>query len=236
MSEVKGDVYSFYAFLQLYRYLGHVDRNYNLRTVAKVLYDTTQVIKEDTSLFVTWKRKSSGSGGDIDEDGDDDGYTLRGCIGTFAKLPIEAGIQRYSLIAALEDSRFPPIKDKELTQLKCSCNILRHFERIYVSGESDGDINNWDIGKNGIELLFKHPRTGKACSATFLPDVMVEQGWDKKTTFLHLIQKAGCHSNAEEILDNYQKYFLEVIKYEGKKSEIDYDDFKIAFDELEAKA
>ncbi|KAL3231032.1 Uncharacterized protein RNJ44_00671 [Nakaseomyces bracarensis] len=233
MAENKADLYAFYAFLQLYRYLGHVDRNYNLRTVAEVLYGTSQVIKEDTSLFITWKRKGSDSELDKEED---DGYTLRGCIGTFAKLPIEAGIQRYSLVAALEDSRFPPTKDEELTSLKCSCNILRHFERIYVNGETGGDINNWEIGKNGIELLFRHPRSGKVCSATFLPDVMVEQKWDKKTTFLNLIQKAGCYHDAEEILENYSKYFIEVIKYEGKKSDIDYEGFKRSFDMLESKA
>lgn len=211
--------------------MGHVQRDYSLRQVAEALYDTTLIIKEDTSLFITWKRLDSQKTS-IDSD-DDDGYALRGCIGTFAKLPIEAGIQRYSLIAALEDSRFTPISERELKTLKCSCNILRHFEKIYSSGDDHGDIDNWEIGKNGIELLFKHPKSGKTCSATFLPDVMVEQGWDKKETFLNLIQKAGCWNEAGQILNDYEKYFLEVIKYEGKKSEITYDAFISGFEKLE---
>ena len=50
-------------------------------------------------LFVTWLK-----------DGD-----LRGCIGTFAEdCKLGATLQRYSLIAALQDTRFPPIETSEL--------------------------------------------------------------------------------------------------------------------------
>lgn len=50
-------------------------------------------------LFVTWHKNGS----------------LRGCIGTFDDSePLGQTLMEYSLIAAVEDDRFPPISAKEL--------------------------------------------------------------------------------------------------------------------------
>lgn len=217
-SEMISSPYAFYAFYCLYKYFATREvSHHSLREISRRLYPSMDVnLEEKVSLFITWKKK-----GKMSKE-----YQLRGCIGTFSKLPVAKGIERYSLIAALEDSRFPPISNKELKHLKCSCNILRNFKTIYKEGIKNKDIFNWELGTHGIELRFKDPKTSKACSATFLPDVMTEQGWDKTDTFRNLIEKSGCWSDVQEIMDHYDDYFIEVIRYEGNKSNISYEDFK----------
>ena len=134
-------------------------------------------------------------------------------------------------MAALQDNRFPPISKKELQLLKCSCNILQNFTTIYEG--SKGDINDWEIGLHGIELFFKDPGSGITLSATFLPEVMSEQNWDKEETFLNLIYKAGVSSHLQEVLDHYEQYFVQVIRYEGNKSAITYEQFESQLEKLE---
>lgn len=221
-SELTGSSpYAFYAFHQLYNHLNGNDKLQSPNStktflkICQTLYpDYKASPTEKASLFITWNKKSKKN----------DTYGLRGCIGTFAKPTLVHGIEKYSLIAALEDSRFPPISKSELKLLKCSCNILQNFTTIY--GKSKGDIYNWEIGLHGIELLFKDPSSGITLSATFLPEVMSEHNWDKEETFLNLIYKAGVNSHLEEVLDHYDQYFVEVIRYEGNKSAITYEQFE----------
>lgn len=216
-SETKSTPFSFYAFQQLYTKLKNGAQPLNFDVILKNVYPAHSVPQnvksQRASLFITWNKK-----------GPTGKYHLRGCIGTFASLPLLQGIERYSLIAAFEDSRFPPITADELPELMCSCNILSQFHSIFKGGK--GDIYNWELGVHGVELLITHPRTGNICTATFLPDVMVEQGWNKSDTFENLIKKAGCWQYVKTIMENYDMYFSEVIIYTGDKSDITYDEFK----------
>mgnify|MGYP003366324690 CR=1 FL=1 len=215
----KSSPYAFYAFYQLYRELGEhaPSQDISFEEICTKLYpDVVVDTRSSTSLFVTWEKRSKKQSR---------GYNLRGCIGTFAKLPVLKGIERYSLIAALQDRRFPPIKSSELAQLRCSCNILQNFQTIYDGDTQDGDIFNWELGVHGVELLFKNPYDGSVCSATFLPDVMLEQDWDKEETFINLLEKAGVTSGSRDIMSNYRNYFVTVIKYESNKSFITYEEF-----------
>lgn len=220
-----GSPYAFYAFYTLYQSFHKSLPEVSFTDVCHKLYPSEKVdTTSSTSLFITWKKKSRGRGGNGDN------YALRGCIGTFAKLPVVTGIEKYSLIAAFQDRRFPPITASEISHLKCSCNILQNFETIY---DGKGDIYDWEVGVHGIELVFKHPQTGSTCSATFLPEVIPEQGWDKKETFLNLIEKAGVYAYAKEVLDDYQNHFLKVIRYEGNKSSLSYAEFEDLMGELD---
>ncbi|GCE98112.1 hypothetical protein ZYGM_001264 [Zygosaccharomyces mellis] len=219
--------YAFYAFYTLYNYLNSNDKSHSLNSTKKflricqTLYPGHRVNPfEKTSLFITWNKKSKKSGK----------YNLRGCIGTFARPALVQGIEKYSLVAALQDSRFPQISKSELPLLKCSCNILQNFTTIYEG--SKGDINDWEVGLHGIELLFKDPKSGITLSATFLPEVMSEQNWDKEETFLNLIYKAGVSSHLQEVLDHYEQYFVQVIRYEGNKSAITYEQFESQLEKL----
>lgn len=227
---IAGSPYAFYAFYCLYRHFfqgpGH---GVTLSAICEKLYPNNHInVNEKTSLFITWKKKSHSK----------HDYLLRGCIGTFSKLPLEVGIGRFALVAALEDTRFSPISENELPNLKCYCNILQNCETIFSSlkkTDTQHDIFNWTIGKHGIELKFRDPSNNKLRSATFLPDVMVEQGWDKEDTFRNLLEKAGCVSNIDDIMNNYEQYFIEVIRYEGNKSSINYKDFKNGLDRISRK-
>lgn len=220
--------YAFFAFYTLYNYLNSNSQSHSPTSVTEFLkichrlYPDVKINPlEKSSLFITWNKKSKKLGK----------YSLRGCIGTFARPALVQGIETYSLVAALQDSRFPQISKSELPLLKCSCNILQNFTTIYEF--SKGDINDWEIGVHGIELTFKDPSTGIKLNATFLPEVMEEQDWDKEETFLHLIYKAGVTTHLQEVLDHYEQYFVKVTRYEGNKSSITYEQFESQLGKLE---
>ncbi|CCK71357.1 uncharacterized protein KNAG_0G03000 [Huiozyma naganishii CBS 8797] len=215
-------VQAFYAFYTLYESLnggvGDLGPFSGLEDVARRVYlEEGALAVSDTqrvSLFITWKKRER----------------LRGCIGTFGRLPAARAVQRYALVSALEDSRFPPIQLRELPELHCTCNILDNFTIIYSKQQdSTGgpqDIFDWDVGTHGVELKFRDPWSHTLRSATFLPEVMLEQHWDKRATFENLVQKAGCSDGAaQHIVDHYEKYFVEVIRYEGYATEIAYPEF-----------
>ncbi|CCE63887.1 hypothetical protein TPHA_0G00510 [Tetrapisispora phaffii CBS 4417] len=237
----EGSPYVLFSMWTLYHYFRNPSEEYNAKQCKEIFnkiclnaYPNYRLLDHSVpkSLFITWKKKKKRS---LPFSNDDD-YALRGCIGTFAKLPLLEGIYKYTLIAALEDSRFPSIEEKELPRLKCTCNILHSFTTIYSnkSNHKNGNINDWIIGKHGIELKYRDPISKSIVSATFLPEVMKEQGWDKHTTFEYLIEKAGCLTNISTVLDNYEKYFVEVIRYEGMESSMDYHAFQKYLDHLES--
>ena len=94
-------------------------------------------------------------------------HDLRGCIGTFAEgQPLGKTLQRYSLIAAVQDTRFSPIETKELPSLKVEISLLSNFEPI-------NDPTDWEVGKHGIEIEFKDGG-GREYRGTFLPNVAPE--------------------------------------------------------------
>lgn len=114
-------------------------------------------------LFITWKKNNE----------------LRGCIGTFQKNPLYLGLRKYSRSAAFNDQRFEPIKKEEVPQLTCTVSLLHSFEDAV-------NAYDWVIGKHGITLTIKN-----VYSATFLPEVMVENHWTKEETLKQLALKAG---------------------------------------------
>lgn len=218
--ESKSSLYAFYAFYQLYVHLFYEGKKpLSFDTLQKRLSPqlacSSMKTRERTSLFITWK-KSSASQGE---------YLLRGCVGTFAKLPLLEGIEKYSIIAALQDPRFPPITKSEFPGLKCSCNILHSFSTIYGSSAPTGDVYDWEIGIHGVELRLRDSTRSRILSATFLPEVILEQGWNERETFRNLIRKAGFLGDIDAALHNWQEYFVEVIRYEGNKTEISYEEF-----------
>ena len=126
-------------------------------------------------LFVTWT-----TGKDKD---------LRGCIGTFVSNELETNLKNFALIAALNDSRFYPIKEKEIPNLNVGVSLLIKFEDAK-------DCYDWEVGKHGIQISFEEDRN---YSATFLPEVPIEHKMDKRTTLIHLIRKAGFIGKLEDV-------------------------------------
>ncbi len=107
------------------------------------------------------------------------GGALRGCIGYIEGIePLAAAVAANAAAAARRDPRFPPVRPDEVPLLHLEISVLTPLHS--VSGPAD-----IEIGRHGILL-----RKGGA-QAVFLPQVAVEQGWDRDTTLTHLALKAG---------------------------------------------
>ena len=158
-------------------------------------------------LFVTWK---------IGRNRD-----LRGCVGTFAANgPLSDTLQRYALIAAIEDDRFEPIQPHEVEHLQVGVSLLTNFREIE-------DPYDWIVGTHGIELEIKEGK--RRYRGTYLPEVAQEQGWNQATTYVHLFRKAGYSPrnpqlSAEEIVAEVQSN-LKVRSYESSKHHMTFPEY-----------
>ncbi len=104
---------------------------------------------------------------------------LRGCIGVIeARSSLAEAVVANARAAALEDPRFRPVAEGELSGLQIEVSALTPLRR--ASG-----LAEIEVGRHGI-LLVKGRRR-----AVFLPQVAPEQGWDLPTTLDHLARKAG---------------------------------------------
>lgn len=144
-------------------------------------------------MFVTWKI----------------GDNLRGCIGNFSPLPLYTGLQEYALISALRDSRFSPVSKEEIPKLNVGISLLHTFEEAQ-------NALDWEIGKHGIRLFIDQ------YSATFLPEVAAEQGWDKEQTLIQLARKAGYYGKFDQRAMDRAR----VERYQSSKAKATYDEYK----------
>ncbi len=104
---------------------------------------------------------------------------LRGCIGMMqAQYPLWVTIVNMAYSAAMEDTRFLPIFEKELPYIDFDITILGPFS---VCPRKEDIV----LGKHGI-MLEAHGR-----QSVFLPQVPLEQGWNLQETFEQLCRKAG---------------------------------------------
>ena len=142
-------------------------------------------------LFVTFKKNGQ----------------LRGCIGTFSPLSLKEGVPQYSLAAAFQDSRFSPIEEHELKSLSCTVSILHSFTKC--------TYDDWEIGKHGILIEYRGYR------ATFLPEVAIEQKWNKFDTFANLMKKAGIRLRPSvSLFSNFT-----ITKYQSSTITATYDEY-----------
>ncbi|KXN86300.1 AMMECR1-like protein [Leucoagaricus sp. SymC.cos] len=161
---------------------------------------------EKYPLFVTWNTRPSRPGRPP---------RLRGCIGNFEPMPIRDGIAEYALISAFRDSRFRRIDKSELETLECGISLLTDFEdaQSYL---------DWTIGVHGIQITFPHPSLiSPTFSATYLPEVMPEQGWDKLDAIDSVIQKAGWNGVITEDL----RRSIKLRRYKSKKCYVTWDEY-----------
>lgn len=114
---------------------------------------------------------------------------------------------------AFDDTRFNPISARELPTLSCAVTLLTNFEP--ASGPMD-----WTLGTHGLRISFTIH--GRRYGATYLPDVASEQGWTKEETLVSLMRKAGWSGRKEE----WRKVELNVVRYQGKKVELGYGEWK----------
>ncbi|KAK3319837.1 AMMECR1 domain-containing protein [Cercophora scortea] len=153
-------------------------------------------------LFVTWNTIHPRQG-----------TNLRGCIGTFESQPLTTGLASYALTSALHDTRFSPISARELPTLEVAVTLLTDFEDA-------ADAMDWDLGTHGIRISFTYH--GRRYGSTYLPDVAVEQGWTKEETLVSLMRKAGWMGRK----DRWAEVELKVVRYQGKRENLAYGEFK----------
>ncbi|XP_072033893.1 AMMECR1-like protein isoform X2 [Amphiura filiformis] len=151
-------------------------------------------------LFVTWK---------IGKD-----RRLRGCIGTFTAMNLHEGLREYAISSAFKDSRFSPVAKDELCKLHCSVSLLRHFEDA-------GHYLDWEVGVHGIRIEFVNEK-GQKKTATYLPEVAPEQGWDRIQTIDSLLRKGGYKA---PITPDFRRT-IRVTRYQSEKITVGYGEYQ----------
>jgi AMMECR1 domain-containing protein len=88
---------------------------------------------------------------------------------------------------------------------------------------------DWQLGKHGLRMHFNYK--GRRYGGTYLPDVAVEQGWDKEETLVSLMRKAGWDGKEKD----WKKVELSCQRYEGMRADADYEDYKLFRDWLKTE-
>jgi AmmeMemoRadiSam system protein B/AmmeMemoRadiSam system protein A len=134
-------------------------------------------LQQERGVFVTLKEKGE----------------LRGCIGLIAaEKPLYLGVRDAATSAALRDPRFPPVTAAELSNLEYELSVLTPFHRVL-------DVKEVRVGRDGL-LMIQGRYEG-----ILLPQVPVEQGWDRKVFLEEACLKAGLPRQAwqDEATDIY---------------------------------
>lgn len=112
------------------------------------------------------------------------GGQLRGCIGSLVgTMPLYETVEKMAIRAATSDPRFPPVSRQELPFLEIEISVLgplRPIERV----------EEIVVGTHGLFMIHGNH------SGVLVPQVAVENGWDRKTFLECLSQKAGLPKDA----------------------------------------
>ncbi len=103
---------------------------------------------------------------------------LRACMGVIeARQPLlDAVVQ--AAVWATQDPRFPPLEAAELDEIEVEVSVLSPMREI-------DSFKTIEVGTHGVLMT----KNGKR--AVFLPQVAVEEGWNRDTMLEHLSVKAG---------------------------------------------
>jgi len=130
-------------------------------------------------------------------------HDLRGCIG----IPLPVMSLKDAILegatSATYDPRFSPLSSEELDSIIVEVSILSPPEKIEVDNPKEYP-NKIEIGRDGLIVeqgFYK---------GLLLPQVPVEQGWDKEEFLSHTCMKAGLMPDAW--LDKSTK----ILKFSGK--------------------
>lgn len=104
---------------------------------------------------------------------------LRGCIGTIiSHEPLYMNVWNMARQAAFNDPRFAPLTSAEWPAVSMEITVLDQLTPCH-------DVNEIEIGRDGLLLSYM----GR--SGVFLPQVPVEQGWNREQYLDQLCLKAG---------------------------------------------
>jgi AmmeMemoRadiSam system protein A/AmmeMemoRadiSam system protein B len=128
----------------------------------------TARLSEKRGVFVTLKERGE----------------LRGCIGYIeSPLPLYLGVRDRAVQSATRDPRFPPVRPEELVDLDIEITVLSPIRSV-------AGPESVVVGVHGV--VIEKDNLG----AVFLPQVPVEQGWDRNTYLSELCRKAGLPRDA----------------------------------------
>ena len=123
---------------------------------------TSALLSERGAAFVTLKKAGD----------------LRGCIGhVFARVPLYQCVVEVARAAAIQDSRFDPVRPEELPELSYEISVLTAPEPTTPEKVV--------VGRDGLIMS----RGGT--SGLLLPQVPGEWGWGKEEFLAHTCRKAG---------------------------------------------
>jgi AmmeMemoRadiSam system protein B/AmmeMemoRadiSam system protein A len=112
-----------------------------------------------------------------------EGGALRGCIGyTSPTKPLYITVRDTATLAALRDPRFVPVTAAELPKLAYEISVLSPLRRVT-------DVDEIKVGRDG--LIMKN----RDSEGLLLPQVPVEQSWDRATFLEQTCRKAGMEPN-----------------------------------------
>ncbi|MDR2480797.1 MAG: AmmeMemoRadiSam system protein A [Spirochaetaceae bacterium] len=108
-----------------------------------------------------------------------EGERLRGCIGRLAASgPLETTVRTMAAEAAFGDPRFPPLSTEEFPRCRIEISALSPLRPC-----SDSALVQ--VGVHGLYLIYG----GRA--GVLLPQVPVEQGWNREQYLDYICIKAG---------------------------------------------
>lgn len=141
-------------------------------------------LERPAAVFVTLKKRGE----------------LRGCIGqVLAEYPLYLAVQRAAIQAAVDDPRFPPVQMAELPEIKIEVSVLSPLEPVQ-------DVREIQVGKHGLFIV-----QGKR-SGLLLPQVAVEEGWDRQAFLEGVCHKAGLPADAWQKGASLFKFTAEVLE------------------------
>ncbi len=112
-----------------------------------------------------------------------EGGELRGCVGYTTPIrPLYMTVRDTATLAALRDPRFPPVTVSELPRLSYEISVLSPLRRVT-------NVEQIKVGRDG--LLIKNADS----EGLLLPQVPVEQKWDRQTFLEETCRKAGMDPN-----------------------------------------
>lgn len=109
---------------------------------------------------------------------------LRGCIGYIqARKPLWETVVENTINAASSDPRFPPVAAEELKELDIEISVLSPLAKL-------PGPEAVEVGRHGLYIVKGF------YSGLLLPQVPVEQGWDRTAYLENLCLKAGLERDA----------------------------------------
>ncbi len=145
-----------------------VETAVNSHRLADLPGQPSPALMQERGAFVTLKRRGA----------------LRGCIGYPSPVkPLSQTVRDVAAMAAVEDRRFRPVSPAELPELEYEISVLSPLRHVR-------DISEIQVGKHGLVL-----RKGRS-EGLLLPQVPVEQHWDRAAFLDELCLKAGLPEGA----------------------------------------